>query len=303
MTDNFSKNLRIRGPESRNDGGMLSATFYSCAVGERSYEWSQKSMGFFTYYLVRGIEGDARGDDGKVTVDSLKRYISEKVKNAVDREQGAVQRPWVSMSGEAGEGSFALSTGNAPTKPRQKESSVSQGAGNPSERPAPSSSASHAEMPTPASSGQASYSTPVSQPSRSPAVSVQNIDLSQLRNHYRVNQGGGNSAAPSQINQSQLQSLLSTADLPLMQAIQKGDRYTVDLLTNNGRDINKRLMSGQTALHYAVFIGRRDMVEYLLEKGADVNAKDGHGYTPLTSAKVTNRSDLVELLRQKGGHE
>ncbi len=299
MTDNFSKNLKIKGSDTENYGDLLSATFYSCAVGERSYEWSQKSMGFFTYYLVKGIQGEARNDEGKVTVDSLKQYISQKVKSAVDREQGALQRPWVSLDGAAGEGSFALSKFDAPGKLQTQENSPSRETRIPAARPTPSAS-------NPVSSSTVvSHTTPTQDSGNTTVPSV--TDANRQQNYHpslpALTQGGGNSAVTPRMDQGQLQSHLSSSDTELVRAIVTGDRSKVDKLLNGGKDVNKRLMNGQTALHFAAFMGKREIVQYLLEKGADINAKDGNGYTPLTAAKSSNHNDIVELLRKRGARD
>lgn len=114
LTSGFSKNLIIAGGKQSGGSAQFSATFFSCQVGQRSYEWKDKSMGFFTYYLVNGLKGGAKDSGGSVTVNSLERYLGHQVAEAVKREQGSKQEPWVSRSGASGGGDMAIAVpGNA----------------------------------------------------------------------------------------------------------------------------------------------------------------------------------------------
>ena len=48
----------------------------ACATNEVSLESSEKGHGLFTYYLVRGLQGEAdRDQDGRVSVDELYDYV------------------------------------------------------------------------------------------------------------------------------------------------------------------------------------------------------------------------------------
>jgi ankyrin repeat protein len=51
-----------------------------------------------------------------------------------------------------------------------------------------------------------------------------------------------------------------------------------------------------TPLHFAVARGDRAMVELLLQQGADVNVKDGGGLTPLQLAQKSQSKDIEQLL-------
>ncbi len=101
LTENQSKNLVIQGKKgpAETGGSYFSLTFFSCGIGQRSYEWSEEKMGFFTYYLVKGLRGDDRAMDsgGNVTLGSLKKYLGERVAQAIEKEKGGAikQEPWV----------------------------------------------------------------------------------------------------------------------------------------------------------------------------------------------------------------
>lgn len=93
MTDGQAKNLVIASgyKEDVKTGGNFSLTVFSCKVGQRSYEWTEQGMGFFTCYLVKGLKGEKGAVDqgGNVTLGSLKSYLANEVPSAVQRERGA----------------------------------------------------------------------------------------------------------------------------------------------------------------------------------------------------------------------
>jgi formylglycine-generating enzyme len=115
LTDNFSKSLTIKGATSTGGSAPFSATFFSCQVGQRSYEWAEKSMGFFTYYLINGLKGEARDSKGAVTINSLEQYLGSKVSSSVEKERGNKQDPWVSRSGSSGGGEMILALAGKAT--------------------------------------------------------------------------------------------------------------------------------------------------------------------------------------------
>lgn len=100
MTDSQSKNLVIKPGTSSQIGRAdesFCLTFFSCNVGQRSYEWTEQGMGFFTYYLVKGLNGDAADERGNVTLASLRKYLADGVSTALQRERGKsmAQTPFV----------------------------------------------------------------------------------------------------------------------------------------------------------------------------------------------------------------
>lgn len=108
MTEGLSRDLQLTTPQPR--GGLVTnATFFSCSPGERSWESEKHGYGFFSYYVMRGLLGEAAGEDGVVTINSLETYLSSQVPDAVDRNTGKVQSPWVDRKGTAGGDVFIAS--------------------------------------------------------------------------------------------------------------------------------------------------------------------------------------------------
>jgi hypothetical protein len=118
LTSSQSKGLIINKAAGLGDGASKSTrfaiTFFSCGIGERSYEWSEEGLGFFTYYLTKGLGGDngALDDKGNVTLGSLKKYIAREVPDALKRERGTstVQIPWTSGNATADADNWIIST-------------------------------------------------------------------------------------------------------------------------------------------------------------------------------------------------
>jgi uncharacterized protein len=86
----------------------------------------------------------------------------------------------------------------------------------------------------------------------------------------------------------------------LMKAAFSGHTDIVRVLLERGADVKKKSKEGRTALHFAAKWGDADMVFDLLDKGADVNARDYLGITPLMRAARYSRSDVVSLLLERG---
>jgi tetratricopeptide (TPR) repeat protein len=115
MTASQSKSLVIRSGYSPQvkTGGNFTYTFFSCKVGQRSYEWSEQRLGFFTYYLVKGLSGDQTSldADGNVTIGLIKKYLGREVSQAVKRERGenTLQDPWVTGDASADADNWVIS--------------------------------------------------------------------------------------------------------------------------------------------------------------------------------------------------
>jgi ankyrin repeat protein len=75
----------------------------------------------------------------------------------------------------------------------------------------------------------------------------------------------------------------------------------VQLLLENGADVNPQGEDLDTPLRSACYGGYIEIVQLLLEKGADVNAQGKDSDTPLRSAcyAVTSRSSSYSLRREQ----
>lgn len=65
-----------------NDHTMARAVLFSSPAGVDSRELEQLQNGVFTYYLLKGLQGDSQAvepDNGEVTIDSLNSYIKRKM--------------------------------------------------------------------------------------------------------------------------------------------------------------------------------------------------------------------------------
>jgi hypothetical protein len=125
MTGVQAKSLIIGGRNqmAKNDSGSgFSLTFFSCKVGERSYEWTEQGMGFFTYHLIKGMNGAASNDNGNVTLGSIRGYIAKSVPQALQKERGSLlQNPWVKGDESADADEWILCRGaGAPGTPRNQ---------------------------------------------------------------------------------------------------------------------------------------------------------------------------------------
>ncbi len=77
---------------------------------------------------------------------------------------------------------------------------------------------------------------------------------------------------------------------------EKADYEIAKLLIENELDVNRKLKSHGTYLHWAAFCGRKNIVKLLLEKGAKINAKDQMGDTPISLAMNQHKTDIVKYL-------
>ena len=100
---------------------------------------------------------------------------------------------------------------------------------------------------------------------------------------------------------------LQMEDVPLMQAIEKGDLSLVKKLINEGASLDTELFNGMKPIHEAVASGHAAIAQYLLNKGADVDSKMINDITPLFIAIESKHPDVAKVLLSKGaqysGHE
>jgi hypothetical protein len=89
--------------------------------------------------------------------------------------------------------------------------------------------------------------------------------------------------------------------VPLIIAARNGRSIAVELLINQGADVNARDKSnGATALIVAAREGHLQIVDLLVKKGADVNASDSSGNTALSEALRHQRTEVANLLKAQG---
>lgn len=88
--------------------------------------------------------------------------------------------------------------------------------------------------------------------------------------------------------------------VPLSEAVWKGDLEQVKSCLTHGADITKSSRSGRTVLHLAVMRENLEITRCLLEHGANVNCQDDEGVTPLHIAAIRKNDELVNLLIEHG---
>jgi tetratricopeptide (TPR) repeat protein len=91
--------------------------FFSCGVGEKSYEDAELKHGVFFHHLLQGWRGAAANEDGEVTLERLVAYTRKETKKYTHLKRGAIQRPflrsrleddWVLRKLDLGQHDFAL---------------------------------------------------------------------------------------------------------------------------------------------------------------------------------------------------
>ena len=91
----------------------------------------------------------------------------------------------------------------------------------------------------------------------------------------------------------------SASERALFEAARKGNIEAVKQHIAAGTDLNAKVKSGSTPLHFAAGYGRNEIVGLLIAAGADVNAKNNRGGTPLGHA--SKHPETVDILRKHGG--
>jgi ankyrin repeat protein len=92
----------------------------------------------------------------------------------------------------------------------------------------------------------------------------------------------------------------SNRETALHRAADHGHKTVARLLLENKADVNAKDESGKTALYLAARNRHETVVRLLLEEGADVNAKNGDGETALYWAAYHGHETVVRLLLEEG---
>tara|TARA_R110002051_G_scaffold63132_5_gene114970 strand:- start:95845 stop:97674 length:1830 start_codon:yes stop_codon:yes gene_type:complete len=85
--------------------------------------------------------------------------------------------------------------------------------------------------------------------------------------------------------------------LPLNWAAINGHMEIVQLLLDNGADINAQNGSGFTAIHHAVENKQKETVVLLIKAKADISIANNNGVKPIDTALKQKNSSIVELLK------
>ena len=101
------------------------------------------------------------------------------------------------------------------------------------------------------------------------------------------------------LSPEEIQLLWSSDDL-WFDCVKKGYIMLIQILIQNGTDVNIQDNDGDTALHSISFHGHKDCLEVLLKAGADVNIQNNCGNTALHKATINGHKDWVEVLLRAG---
>jgi ankyrin repeat protein len=89
-------------------------------------------------------------------------------------------------------------------------------------------------------------------------------------------------------------------ETPLDLASRCGELEISRLLVLQGATVECRDKEGRTPLKTASHFGHLDVVRFLIDSGADLNSHDNQGWTPLHAAQSEGHLDVVELLLALG---
>ncbi|MDJ0695568.1 caspase family protein [Mastigocoleus sp. MO_188.B34] len=79
-TPQFIQVLRRRAEKSKGFYALL-----SCDRGQQSWEFPELGHGVFTYYLIRGLQGEAADIQGAIDIDALYRYVYHRTLQYIDK--------------------------------------------------------------------------------------------------------------------------------------------------------------------------------------------------------------------------
>jgi ankyrin repeat protein len=83
-------------------------------------------------------------------------------------------------------------------------------------------------------------------------------------------------------------------------AIENNHMNCVDILLDNGFDVNSKNKFGNTLLHYAAWDDHINIVEMLLNRGVDFNSKNKNNKTALHYAANWGYTNIVIVLLERG---
>lgn len=87
----------------------------------------------------------------------------------------------------------------------------------------------------------------------------------------------------------------------LVYAASQGDLVNLKKCISSGANVNFVDYDQRSALHLAAAEGKLDCVEVLVENGVEINGRDTFGYTPLEDAVAGHHLAVARFLKSKGG--
>jgi formylglycine-generating enzyme required for sulfatase activity len=101
LGETFARGIGVAPFTGGQSRSQVAATLFSSEKGQRAYEWPDKDRGFFSYFLEKGLNGEAADTDGSVTLAGLVKYLRREVPDHVQRILGVdrIQTPWARMEG------------------------------------------------------------------------------------------------------------------------------------------------------------------------------------------------------------
>ena len=233
---------------------------FSGAFGEES-TWDAtidgKNMGVFTYYLVKGLSGEADANkDGIVTGGELVNYVQPQVMKWAENKN-VFMKPKLSANGF--NVVIAATRPIAPTPPPQPPP-------NPPQPPPPQPSPSPVAGRPPLHQAALSGSLAEVQQLLESGASLNDLDDTGWNALYYA-------TSPEML------------ELMFRYASRSGDER-----------VNRASRTGLTPLHVAAMTGRESVAEALLKMGADRAAVDKWGKTPQSYAIERNNKALIDLL-------
>jgi ankyrin repeat protein len=91
----------------------------------------------------------------------------------------------------------------------------------------------------------------------------------------------------------------ASGEMPMLYAVKNKNPTILKWLAENGADVNATDGTGRTSMHKAVYLNLV-AVKLLSEIGADLNAKDKGGWTPMHFAVFRGDLDVVKYLAENG---